>query len=118
MGWNYLFKGMYQEALFYADKGPTFHHRIYIYAVAGRRNEAIKILAELHEFSKRHYHDAFWTAVAYVGLGDRDKAFEWLNKAYEERSASMVFIKTEPALYPLRSDPRFIELYKKIGLKM
>ncbi len=116
MGWNYLFKGMYQEALVFADKGPTFHHRIYIYAVAGRRNEALKILAELQEFSKRHYHDAFWTAVAYVGLGDRDKAFEWLNKAYEERSASMVFLKTEPAVDPLRSDPRFVALCKKIGL--
>jgi len=118
MGWNYLFKGMYQEALAFADKGPTFHHRIYIYAVAGRQNEALKILDELHEFSKRHYHDAFWTAVAYVGLGDRDKAFEWLNKAYEERSASMVFLKTEPAVDPLRSDPRFVELSKKIGLQM
>jgi hypothetical protein len=55
MGWNYLFKGMYREALAFADKGPTFHHRIYIYAVVGRRNEALKILDELHEFSKRQY---------------------------------------------------------------
>ncbi|NUO80613.1 protein kinase [candidate division KSB1 bacterium] len=117
MGWNYLFKGMYQEALAYADEGPTFHHRIYIYAVAGKRDKALKLLDELLEFSRRQYHDAFWTAVAYVGLGDHEMAFEWLNKAYEERSVSLVFLKTEPALDPLRSDPRFVELCRKTGLE-
>jgi serine/threonine-protein kinase len=117
MGWNCLFKGMYKEALTFADKAPELHQRIYIYAIEGRHDEALKLLNELQDFSKRQYHDAFWTAVAYTGLGDRDKAFEWLNKAYEERSASMVFLKAEPALDPIRPDSRFVDLCKKIGLK-
>lgn len=117
MGWNCLFTKRYQEALAFADKGPTFHHRIYIYARIGNRNKALQVLDELHEFSKHKYHDPFWTAVAYIGLGDYDEAFKWLQKAYEERSNDILFLKVEPALDPIRSDPRFAELCRKVGVE-
>jgi len=54
-----------------------------------------------------------FVAVIYTGLGEKEKAFQWLTKAYEQRSAYMYSIKTDPTL-----DPRFIELCKKIGLQM
>ena len=57
-----------------------------------------------------------WTfAKAYVGLGEKDKAFAELNKAYESRISSVVWFKVEPQLDPLRSDPRYHELLKRVG---
>lgn len=117
LAWNYYFKGMYKEALSFAERGPELHQKIYIYARAGRRDEALKFLDELKDFSSQQYHDAFYTAVAYVGLGDYEQAFELLNKAYIDRSSEMVFLKIEPALDPIRSDPRFAELCRKMGLE-
>ncbi|MGH7494785.1 MAG: TPR end-of-group domain-containing protein [bacterium] len=90
--------------------------RIYICAATGRRVDSLKLLDELHELLNHQYYDAFAVALAYTGLGDRDKAFEWLDRAYEERATDMVILKIEPALDPLRSDPRYAALCKKMGL--
>ncbi|MCZ6776180.1 MAG: hypothetical protein O7D34_06970, partial [Ignavibacteria bacterium] len=55
-------------------------------------------------------------AIVYIGLGVRDQAFEWMQKAYEERSGSMVFLKVDPVWDSLRSDPRFTAFLKKMNL--
>jgi hypothetical protein len=55
-------------------------------------------------------------ATVYAGLGDRDKAFEWLEKAYQERSPRLTWLKVEPMLDSIRSDPRYADLLRRMGL--
>ncbi len=86
------------------------------YAVSGRTSDAQKALNDLNDLSKRHYVDPYGIALIYTGLGDKDRAFEWLGRAYEERSSWLTSLKVEPQLDSVRSDPRFVELLKKVGL--
>jgi len=83
------------------------------YAASGRRDEAVKLIDEL---SRRPYPPPASIAIIYLGLGDKDRAFEWLSKAYEERSTELIWLKVEPLYDPVRPDPRFIELLKRVGL--
>jgi Tfp pilus assembly protein PilF len=85
------------------------------YAIAEKDNEAKRIIEELKEISNKHYVSSYMIATVYASLGENDKAFEWLEKACEERYEGMVYIKTHPNLNPIRTDPRFVELLKKIG---
>ena len=87
------------------------------YAQAGMDEEAETILEELQELSKKQYVSPFDIALLYVGLEDNDKAFEWLEKAYEERDEFLIYSKKDPTLDPIRTDPRFSELMKKIGFE-
>lgn len=83
----------------------------YGYAVTGKRAEAQKVLDKLNELSKQEYVSAVWRAKIYAGLLEKEKAFAWLEKAYEDRSiVSVGFIKTNPMFDPLRSDRRFVDL--------
>ncbi len=86
------------------------------YAVAGRRGEAQMMLNQLNALSKQRYVSPYDTALIYAGLGEKDRAFAWLERAYEERSVWLIFLKVEPSLDPLRSDPRFNDLLRRIGL--
>jgi hypothetical protein len=65
---------------------------------------------------KTGYSSAYDIAIMYADLGDKDQAFRWLNTAYQEREEGMLRLKTDFALDPLRSDPRFAELVRKVGL--
>ena len=85
------------------------------YAKAGRKDEARKLLAELKELSKRRYVAPYWIAMIYVGLDEKDEAFAWLEKAYQERSWFLVWIKMDPQVDSLRSDARFIDLMRRVG---
>ncbi len=88
-----------------------------IYAKSGQRNEAIKILNLLHERMNRgEYVPSLNIAFIYTSLGDKDQAFFWLDKAFDERESKLKDIKVEPIFDPLRSDPRFAELVRRIGL--
>ena len=82
----------------------------YAYAKSGRKDEARKLLAELKEQSKRRYVASYWIAMIYVGLDEKDEAFAWLEKAYQERSWFLVWIKMDPMVDSLRSDSRFTDL--------
>lgn len=84
-------------------------------ALAGRRVEAAAVLAELQERSKRSYVAPFHIAMVYIGLDDKDKAFAWLEKAYEARSWYMTWLKVVPELDSLRSDPRYVDLLRRVG---
>jgi len=79
-------------------------------------NEAVQILAELQQRSVSTYVPAYDFAVIYAGLDDKEQAFAWLNKACEESSSWMAYIRVEPRLDPLRSERRFPELLRRIGL--
>jgi len=88
----------------------------HVYAVSGRKTEARKILVELQRLSEHSYVPASDVALVYAGLGEREKAFAWLDKAYEEHSFNMGHLTVEPRFDPLRSDPRFADLLRRIGL--
>jgi TolB-like protein/Tfp pilus assembly protein PilF len=89
----------------------------YAYGVSGKREEAQEILDGALERSKRGYFSPHFIAMIYAGLGDKDKVFEWLEKAYEERDPRLHAIKTIPKFRSLHSDPRWNALLKKMGLE-
>jgi len=88
----------------------------YIYALAGRRDEAERVLDELESLSTETYVPPYGRAAIHAGLGNRDKALEWLGKAYEERSF-LAWIKMDPVFDGLRDDKRFGSLLEKLGLE-
>jgi tetratricopeptide (TPR) repeat protein len=88
----------------------------HVNAVSGRRDKALVVLTELKERSEREYVSAFYFVLIYLGLDEKDRAFEWLERAYSERSCHLVWLKVDPIFDSLRSDPRFTELIRRIGL--
>jgi TolB-like protein/Tfp pilus assembly protein PilF len=88
----------------------------YGYARSGNTREAQSVLVDLKELPKRGYVSSLDIAAIYVGLGENDQAFEWLQRAYEERSIFLIFLKVEPMFDPLRSDPRFQDLLRRMNL--
>jgi DNA-binding winged helix-turn-helix (wHTH) protein/TolB-like protein/Tfp pilus assembly protein PilF len=88
----------------------------YAYAMAGKRSEALKIVDELGQLSQQKYVSPFAIAVAYIGLGEKDRAFEALEKAYAERSWGMGMLAVNPVFDPVRSDPRFSVLLRRVSL--
>jgi len=125
LGQAYERKGMYQEAIGELQKVRDLYGQSQIasgllghaYAVAGQRGEAQKMIEELKEQSKREYVWPYNIAIIHVGLGEKDRAFEWLEKACQDHSDELIYLKVEPMFDPLRSDPRFEALLKKIGLE-
>ena len=88
----------------------------HVQAASGNRREALKLLGELKALSTRRYVCAYEVAHSYVKLGDKDRAFEYLEKGKRERADCMVWLLTEPWMDPLRSDPRYQKLIEYIGL--
>lgn len=80
------------------------------------KKEADETLAKLKDIGKHDYVSPLDLAIIYAGMGDKGKAFEWLERALQERSFWLVYIRWEPQLDPLRSDPRFQEVLRRIGL--
>ncbi|MFZ2054316.1 MAG: protein kinase [Candidatus Aminicenantales bacterium] len=121
----YALKGMPHEALAQADKLlsalPTpddtgiLSNLGWIYAVLGQQEKARTFLNRMLDLRAKRYVDAFVIAGVYAGLGEKDKAFEWLAKAYDEHAGQMCIIKVDHWIDNLRSDPRYKELLKKMG---
>jgi serine/threonine-protein kinase len=86
-------------------------------ALAGKRSDAQKVISRLQQLSKQQYVSPFHIAVVYAGLDERKLALDWLEKARQERFNLVPFIKVDPVLKNLRSEARFIELAKGLGLK-
>ncbi|HEU4391717.1 MAG TPA: tetratricopeptide repeat protein, partial [Blastocatellia bacterium] len=109
-------KGMFDKAIAHSERAIALSNRssisvgalAYSYAISGRRAEARKLLEELLAIAKQKYVPPYFVAGVYTGLGDKDKAFEWLGKAHQERSTALLSV--EPVFDPLRRDPRFREL--------
>ncbi|MDQ3523178.1 MAG: tetratricopeptide repeat protein [Gemmatimonadota bacterium] len=89
----------------------------YTYAAAGRRDEALRILGELEERAKTARVSPVGMAVIHARLGNHDRAFALLEQAVQERSPFVLFLKVHPRLDPLRSDPRFTQLLRQVGLE-
>ncbi|PYS80385.1 MAG: hypothetical protein DMF67_20580 [Acidobacteria bacterium] len=84
------------------------------YAAAGRRADAQKVLDQLRERSQHSYVSPYWLAVIYAGLGDREHAFDSLERAYQDRHPGMILLKYDPRFDPLRRDPRLTKLIQRI----
>ena len=124
LGMTYVQKARYQNAIEIFKKAEGFPEistrmiaaQVYVYAAAGNRSEAQRRLEQLTEISKKKTIEPYFIAWAYAGLGQKDRALEFLNKAYEARSGFMrMLIKVDPWLDGLRSDLKFTELLKKMG---
>jgi serine/threonine-protein kinase len=85
------------------------------YAVAGKTAQARAVLDTLEARSARSYVPAYWFALVYVGLGDKEKAITWLERAYQERSTVLAYLRIDPRLQPLHELPRFQALVKRLG---
>jgi len=119
----YALKGDYDKAIAELQKAreldespSTLALLAETYARAGRRGEAQRLLAELLQQRKLKYVDAYYLAEVYAALGDREKAFQTLDEAYNERSSNIVWLKSDAKFDGLRSDPRYVDLIKRIGL--
>ena len=86
------------------------------YAHAGRRGDALQLLAKLKQRRQSGYIPAAAFVNAYLGLGDNEQAFYWLEQAYREQSNMLQFVKTHPYFDPIRGDPRFANLIHRVGL--
>jgi len=88
----------------------------YVYGRTGQADRARAALAKLEEWNRRQPVDAAAFVAPYIALGDKDRAFFWLEKAYAQHSNAMTWLKVGPMFDPLRSDPRFQDLMRRVGL--
>ena len=114
-------KGLFDEALatlvkLEAQNMDTKLSRAYVYALAGRRDEAARLLSEQKQRTERPPGFSVNAAKVETALGKKEDALRSLEQAYENRDFTVIFLKVEPAFDPLRDDPRFEELLKKVGL--
>ena len=120
IGYLYLQKGNYKEAIFAFQKdNVSFWSEAYLgyaYGMSGEVEKAKKILFELIERKKEKYVPSYFIAVIFTGLGENDKAVEWLMKAYDEHDSQLVYLNFFRVWDPIRNDPRFKALLKKMGL--
>jgi len=106
-----------EKALSVSERSPgVMGVLIRAYAHSGRRSDALRVLEELKKRSQTGYVPAGAFVNAYLGLGDKEQAFAWMERAYQERSNLLQFLKVHPFFDPLRSDPRFANLVRRVGL--
>ena len=122
--WAYMQKGLFADALTDAeewrvrDDSQPWNWAMIAYASgrSGDQGRAKLALERLEQLGKHRTLDSLSFAVAYIGVGNNDEAFAWLEKAYAEHSSSLTALKVDPTYDPLRSDPRFQELVRRVGL--
>ncbi len=122
LGWIDIESGKAHEAIAELEKAramdaPPFVTGFlgYAYAAAGDRGKAQATIADLNQMSSRRFVSPFAMAVVYLGLADKERALAGLEKAYEARSWMMTWLKLDKIFDPLRSEPRFIALLRKVG---
>ena len=123
LGWVYEQQGKYADALqamhraqdhlkgntaLVADIG-------HVYAISGDKPAALRVLEQLNESSRRTYVSPFEVALIYVALGKKNEALQWLEKAYTDRSDLLIYLNVDPRLDSIRSEPRFIDLARRVG---
>jgi TolB-like protein/Tfp pilus assembly protein PilF len=123
LGLAYALKGSIQEGIAEYQKARSLDDDPWVlallgraYAASGKKDEALKILDQLKENAKRRYVREYIFAVVYAGLDEKDQAFQWLEKGYQDRAHDLIYIKVDPLLDNLRSDPRFADLVRRVGL--
>ena len=125
IGSAHLAQGDAETALDWYQRGQGLERAVRSYdamivralAVLGRHDEAAAILTRLDEESRHHYVRAEYLAMGYAAVGETDKAFDALERAYQARSAGLIYLHLDPGYEPLHGDPRFGALVQKIGLQ-
>jgi TolB-like protein/Flp pilus assembly protein TadD len=124
LGISYVQAGHYEESIKAFQTAIKFsgglpYYKAWLahaYALSGNKNEAVKILSELEQISAEKGTLTYQLALVHLGLGNNEKALNYLEKAFNERGPYMIYLKVEPYLDPLRSHPRFIHLIKRMNL--
>jgi TolB-like protein/Tfp pilus assembly protein PilF/class 3 adenylate cyclase len=124
LGQAYEQKQMYEEAMAELMKAKSLlpenaaveAEMGHVYAVSGKMDKAKKVIDRLNELSQRKYVSSYHMALIHTGLGDNDRALDLLERAYNERSDLLVYLKIDPRLNSLRSDRRFAGLLRRLGL--
>jgi TolB-like protein/Flp pilus assembly protein TadD len=123
LGKAYEAKGAVQDALAEYQKARQLNDDPLVLASlghllgsSGKRDQAMKTLDQLQQMAKERYVSSYSFAIVYEGLGDKDRAFQWLEKGYQERVFEMNYLKVDPLLEGLRADPRFGDLVRRVGL--
>ena len=125
LGLTYLANGQIDQGIATAEKAVAVSGRApaalgvlgLAYGIAGRKREANQILNELLQLQRQRYVTPMAISFVYIGLGNKDLVFAWLEKGYQERANHIAFFKVNPTVDPLRSDPRFIDLLRRTGLE-
>ncbi|MEP6787094.1 MAG: tetratricopeptide repeat protein [Acidobacteriota bacterium] len=123
LGMAYDRKGMYKESIVENQRSaelsggfPGIVGLGHAYAASGQRDEALKIIAKMEEqIRSGNTKPSLGLAIIYAGLNDRDKAFEWLEKAFQRRDEGILYLKCQPYFDNLHSDVRYADLLKRIG---
>ncbi|HYY58940.1 MAG TPA: tetratricopeptide repeat protein, partial [Pyrinomonadaceae bacterium] len=126
LGWAYEQKGDAERAVaefkkvIQLDEAPFYMAALgHAYAASGRREEAERVLDELKERQRQGTHvSPYDFTIIYTALGERELAFEALERAFENRSEALVWLKVDPRLDPIRTDPRFISIQRRVGLAL
>jgi TolB-like protein/Tfp pilus assembly protein PilF len=124
LGFALIANGQPDEAIPVLEKALALSERnpavigvlVRAYAHTGRRTEALRLLDELKQRQQTDYVPSAALVNAYLGLGDNEQTFSWLERAYKEHSPILQYIKVHPFFDPLRSDPRFADLVRRVGL--
>jgi serine/threonine protein kinase len=128
MSWAYAMKRMYPQALAEydkiaePDKAVAAENQLvadglgWVYAVSGRRDDALKIAKKVEELSSHAYVDFYQLATIYAGLGEKDEVFRLLEKGYQQHSAGTAFLAVDIFWDNIRSDPRYADLLRRMGL--
>ncbi len=116
LGYAYESKGMLADALAEYSKSKNTAGIGRVFARMGRRSEARAIASDLEQKASRAYVSPFDIARVFAALGDKDRAFEWLDRAYADHSTNLLYAKVNPNLDELHSDPRFTELLRRMNL--
>jgi TolB-like protein/DNA-binding winged helix-turn-helix (wHTH) protein/Flp pilus assembly protein TadD len=124
LGWALICNHQAEKAIPVLEKAASVTDRspgvistlAWAYAHAGRRADGLRLLGELKKRQQTGYVPAGAFVNAYLGLGDNDEAFAWFERAYEEQSNILIYIKVSPWFDPLRGDPRFQDLVRRVGL--
>jgi tetratricopeptide (TPR) repeat protein len=124
LGLAYVQQSRFKEAIALGEKQSTFAGGTadaaacvgYAYARSGNTPGARKVLEHLADQSQLRYVSPLSSAIVYLGLGDTDHAFDWLEKAYAVHSPDITTLKVDPIFKSVRSDPRFTDLLHRIGL--
>lgn len=120
---TYSYNGQYSQAIAECEKAKGLNDDPAVlsylsraYSLAGKKEDGMKVVAQMHEIAKQRYVPAYGFGFAYAALGDKEQAFQWLERSFQDRGWEISYLKVDPAMDPLRSDSRFNDLMKRVGL--